>query len=106
MEPIQGLEGEGQNLIVGLIRNIYLVLILAVIGLMAVHNGGDWLLKLVGRARGSLPSVLSVGMEVRMLPAERLQHALLAVSFIIRTWRGSALKFSEQFWAYLLAMWT
>ncbi len=97
LEPIHVLEGEGQNLIADLIRNIYLVLIPVVIGLMAVHNGGDWLRKLVGRAGGSSPSVLPVVMEVRMLPAERLQHALLAISFIVLTWTGFALKFPEQF---------
>jgi formate dehydrogenase gamma subunit len=40
-----------------------------------------------------------------MHAAERLQHALLAVSFIVLTWTGFALIYPDHFWAKPLTMW-
>jgi cytochrome b subunit of formate dehydrogenase len=37
--------------------------------------------------------------EIRMLPFERVQHALLALSFLTLVWTGFALKFPDQWWA-------
>jgi cytochrome b subunit of formate dehydrogenase len=83
------------------IRQFYLLLIPVTIGLMLVHNGGDWVRKLI-RARfraGALrlPSRAPAGL--RMLPFERVQHALLALSFMTLVWTGFALKYPDQWWA-------
>ena len=102
--PIHVVEGEGQAPIADLIRSIYLVLIPAVIGLMLLHNLGDWLRKT--RTRFQAGAVATApAMELRMLPTERIQHLLLAVSFLLLTWTGFALKFPDQFWAYPLVVW-
>ena len=99
--PIHVLEGQGQAPIADLIRLVYLFMIPIVIGLMVVHNAGDWIRKLIRRRNRSWvrpPMIL----ETRMLPVERVQHALLVVSFAILTWTGFALKFPDGFWAWPL----
>jgi cytochrome b subunit of formate dehydrogenase len=85
------------------IRQFYLILIPVTIGLMLLHNGGDWLRKLV-RARFTRRSGAAVkraagGGHVVMLPFERVQHALLAISFITLVWTGFALKYPDTWWA-------
>jgi cytochrome b subunit of formate dehydrogenase/DnaJ-class molecular chaperone len=86
------------------VRQFYLLLIPVTIGLMLLHNGGDWLRKLIrlrGRARPALaPAHVAHGPgEIRMLPFERVQHALLALSFLTLAWTGFALKYPDQWWA-------
>ena len=34
-----------------------------------------------------------------MLPFERIQHAVLAISFLTLVWTGFALKYPDQWWA-------
>ena len=103
--PVHVVEGAGEAPIADLIRDIYLLLIPLVIGLMALHNAGDWLRKIRARGTGASPPWAASMGELRMFPAERVQHALLAVSFILLTWTGFALKFPDEYWAYPLVMW-
>jgi len=85
------------------IREFYLLLIPVTIGLMMMHNGGDWVRKLI-RARFArrVPEYRPAGdghHGMRMLPFERVQHALLATSFIVLVVTGFALKYPDQWWA-------
>ncbi len=99
--PVHVVQGQGQDPIADLFRMIYLFLIPITLGLMLIHNLGDWLRKLQIRAR--TPNFIHQRiLEVRMLPLERVQHALLASSFIVLTWSGFALKWPNQFWAWPL----
>ena len=92
------------------VRQFYLLVIPLTIGLMLLHNGGDWVRKLlrlravsevVRRAeRPDLPDPPNV----RMLPFERLQHALLVISFVTLVWTGFALKYPGQWWAQPLLL--
>jgi len=87
------------------VRQFYLLMIPLTIGLMLLHNGGDWVRKLVrlrgnGGARGRRGGDELPGRpHVRMLPFERVEHALLVISFITLAWTGFALKYSDQWWA-------
>jgi cytochrome b subunit of formate dehydrogenase len=87
------------------VRRFYLLLIPVTIGLMMLHNGGDWIRKVirarfaVGQSAGSGASVEPGHAEVRMLPFERIQHGVLVVSFITLVWTGFALKYPDQLWA-------
>jgi cytochrome b subunit of formate dehydrogenase len=87
------------------VRQLYLLLIPVTIGLMLLHNGGDWVRKLIrlrGRARLALSPARRVTHgpgEIRMLPFEQVQHALLALSFLTLVWTGFALKYPDQWWA-------
>jgi len=87
------------------VRQFYLLMIPLTIGLMLLHNGGDWVRKLL-RLRGNGGAAHRPGgyglpgrPNVRMLPFERVQHALLVVSFVTLAWTGFALKYSDQWWA-------
>jgi len=86
------------------VRQFYLLLIPVTIWLMMLHNGGDWVRKLVRlrfrlkRVRHADSAIEGRG-EVRMLPFERVQHAVLAISFIVLVWTGFALKYPDQLWA-------
>lgn len=82
------------------VRSFYLLVIPFTIGVMILHNLGDWIRKVVRFQRGGPMSraVVPSG-EVRMYPYERLSHALLATSFIVLAWTGIALKFPDHWWA-------
>ncbi len=85
-------------------RQFYLLLIPVTIGLMLLHHGGDWIRKLIRLRFGKpapirrTPAPAGHG-EMRMLPFERVQHAVLAISFLVLVWTGFALKYPDQWWA-------
>jgi formate dehydrogenase gamma subunit len=96
--PIHLVEAATEHKAITLIRRFYLVLIPVVLGLMFLHNLGDWIRKLM-RLR-FVPSVqTTLTREVRMLRAERWQHFLLLTSFGLLTWTGFALVYPDQWWA-------
>jgi cytochrome b subunit of formate dehydrogenase len=86
-------------------RQFYLLVIPLTIGLMLLHNAGDWVRKVlrlrINAAAPRRPARYDVPIRpnVRMLPFERVQHALLAISFMTLVWTGFALKYPEQWWA-------
>ncbi|MBI4877301.1 MAG: cytochrome b/b6 domain-containing protein [Acidobacteria bacterium] len=91
-------------------RMFYLSLIPATIGLMLLHHGGDWIRKLYALRLSPRPqAAASPGRrfyrEMRMYFPERIQHALLLVSFFVLTWTGFALKYPDQWWARPLVVW-
>ncbi len=105
----------GQNEPAGVrwVRNLYLAMIPAIVGLMFVHNLADWIRKLIRMrlqaAPGTGPRAAAVrphiSGEVRMYGWERVQHALLLVSFVVLAWTGFALKYPDQWWASPLLRW-
>ena len=78
------------------VRRIYLVLIFGTIGAMLLHNGTVFARKVALRLRAAERPVL------RMDRAQRWQHALLALSFIILAITGFALKYPDSWVAHLL----
>jgi formate dehydrogenase gamma subunit len=78
------------------VRRIYLVLIAGTIGFMLAHNLTLFARKLAARYRGADLSVL------RMNFSQRLQHFLLAGSFIVLAITGFALKFPDSWVAKVL----
>lgn len=84
------------------VRRFYLWVIPITIGLMLLHNAGDWARKLYRLRLSSAPSTMlpTTGEpQFRMFAFERLQHALLAISFTILAWSGFALKYPGHWWA-------
>lgn len=104
--PMHSWEGRGEPAAVGWVRNAYYLLIPLTLGLMFLHNAGDFVRKLWARRieRVAQAQVALVG-SVRMLPAERIQHALLVISFTLLVWTGFALKYPDQWWAKPLLAW-
>jgi cytochrome b subunit of formate dehydrogenase len=97
-------EGTAEPAALRWVREFYWLVIPVTIGLMLLHNGGDWVRKLIDR-RFSLRREnlgdrnFSEHGELRMLPFERVQHAVLAISFLTLAWTGFALKYPDQWWA-------
>jgi cytochrome b subunit of formate dehydrogenase len=100
-------EGKAEPALLRWVREFYLLLIPVTIGLMLIHQGGDWIRKLIRlrfqtrmQTRAAMAAGSSSGhSEVRMLPFERVQHALLAISFLTLVWTGFALKYPDTWWA-------
>ena len=104
ISPIHVAEGGVEPWQTRVPRQFYLLLIPLTIGLMFLHNAGDWIrkfhaLRLQPAAAAVLPAAPHAPGEIRMLPWERIQHMLLALSFFVLVWTGFALKYPDQFWA-------
>ena len=84
------------------IANLYVVLIFLVIGGMTIHNLSDFIRKLLRKLaaqRGDLPEEpVSHRLYLRMTVHERLQHAALALSFILLVVTGFMLRYPEAWW--------
>jgi formate dehydrogenase gamma subunit len=78
------------------VRKVYLAMIFSVIGLMAAHNA-----LIFGRKAAALNRRTERTL-VRMDAAQRWQHVVLAVSFILLAWTGFALKFPDSWVAHSL----
>jgi len=107
--PVHLVDGQVEAPPVRMVRQFYLLLIPLTIGLMLMHNGGNWLRKLIAMrfVRRSAAAGMRSGMhrEIRMLPFERIQHAVLVISFFALVWTGFALKYPTQWWARPLLLW-
>jgi len=98
-------DGANEPPALAFIRQFYLLVIPVTIGLMLLHNGGDWIRKLIrARFRAGVSWVSRAPAGLRMLPFERVEHALLALSFLTLVWTGFALKYPDQWWARPLVL--
>ncbi len=86
------------SLAVRWIRILYILLIIAVIGAMFLHNAIIWRFKAVKR-RGMMNPFM-----VRMTVNQRWQHLALLTSFIVLVITGFALKFPESWFAHVFGM--
>jgi cytochrome b subunit of formate dehydrogenase len=106
---VHWLEGGNAPPAVNYVRWFYLGVIPVTIGLMLLHHGGDWIRKLFAlrfRRGASAGRVDYRGPgELRMYGWERLQHGLLAISFIVLGWTGFALKYPNEWWSRPLLLW-
>lgn len=92
------------------VRGIYLLAIPLVVGLMALHNLGDWVRKVLQmrlrvRPGGAPRTGRRAIASMRMLRFERIEHGLLVLSFVVLAWSGFALKYPDQWWAMPLMGW-
>lgn len=114
LNSVHVLPGMAEPLAVNWVRAFYLIIIPLLIGLMLLHNAGDWVRKLVElRVRrikrvalpAAAPSVAEgsglpgEANDLRMFTFERVQHILLLTSFIVLVWTGFAFKYSSAWWA-------
>ncbi|MFH1723479.1 MAG: cytochrome b/b6 domain-containing protein [Elusimicrobiota bacterium] len=80
----------------------YLIVIPLTIGGMLLHNGLDFLKKLL---RAGLPPPHGhSGDDLRMTVNERFQHIVLTAVFVILAYTGFALKYPEAWWAAPMAL--
>jgi cytochrome b subunit of formate dehydrogenase len=84
------------------IANLYVILIFVVIGGMTVHNLSDFarkILRKLAMQRGNIAErPVAHRLYLRMTLHERLQHAVLAISFILLVITGFMLRYPEAWW--------
>ncbi len=107
--PVHQVEGgKSEHASVKWVRLGYSILIPLIIGYMLLHNGGDFIRKLLARRfrpRAPRQAAHATVKHVRMYGFERIQHAVMASSFLTLVWTGFALKYPEQWWAWPLVAW-
>ena len=103
---IQGLIHGGRPMggrrLINFVRLFYYWLIPLLIGSMLFYNLADYLRKaLSGRSRSQThPEIAQEEASVlRLTPNERIQHAVLTITFVILAYTGFALKFQDAWWA-------
>ena len=98
------LDRDSEEPILSWIATIYVWLIVAVIGFMVVHNTLDYVHKVRRKAKSHwdedppLPGQVPHRLHERMTLNERMQHGLLAVSFIVLVITGFMLRYPEAWW--------
>ena len=84
------------------IANLYVLLIFLVIGVMTLHNLSDFVRKLLrklAQQKGEIPEEpVPHRLHLRMTVHERLQHAGLALSFMLLVVTGFMLRYPEAWW--------
>jgi len=93
---IHGTPSPKENHIVYYVTLLYIGLIIAVIGGMLGHNALDFLKKFIVHYR----ELKNKSDHLRFTLAERIQHWILAATFITLAYTGFALKFPEAWWNY------
>ncbi len=111
ISPVHVATASAEPLPLKWIRLIYVTIICVTIGLMLLHQGGDWVRKVIrlrfasghagAEAAGSGETSIVGGAqgELRMFQFERIEHGLLVVSFVVLAWSGFALRYPDQWWA-------
>lgn len=93
---------EGNSPILYLVSSVYVLLIVVVIGGMFVHNALDFLKKIrrkLAIQKGLIePEHVAHRLYVRMTGHERLQHAVLMLSFVLLVVTGFMLRYPEAWW--------
>jgi cytochrome b subunit of formate dehydrogenase len=102
VEPEAASGKEGSNPILYLISTFYIVLIVAVVGGMAMHNALDFGKKIrrkLAIQKGIIAEEhVAHRLHLRMSVNERLQHGLLALSFVALVVTGFMLRYPEAWW--------
>jgi formate dehydrogenase gamma subunit len=82
------------------IATIYIILIVVIIGGMFIHNIFDFVRKSIDKRNRvhHAPKKENHALYLRMTLNERIQHGLLAISFILLVITGFMLRFPEAWW--------
>jgi cytochrome b subunit of formate dehydrogenase len=96
--PIHGfVEGGEESKVAGIVRIVYILAIIVIIGLMALH----WIIDLWRQ----IVNVMRKPQVRRMWADEVWQHTLLMVSFIVLVITGFSLRYGDSWYATLLFGW-
>ena len=91
------LSSDTGSIVVRWVRRFYVWLIVIVIGGMLAHNFIIWRFKAIARRRRQGERTVT-----RMNRGQRIQHAVLFVSFTVLVFTGFALKFPDSWFKYLV----
>lgn len=108
--PIHEVQGKNAPAPIRWVELFYAFLIPAALGFMLLHHAGDFIRKLMSmRFRGRhVPMQILRRVEPhheRMYRAERIQHALLASSFLVLVYTGFALHYPDAWWSSWFLHW-
>ena len=95
--PIHGTPGVTGTPVANIVKNIYIIAIILIIGAMAIH----WLIDL----RKQIKRVFQLKQIKRMTYNEVWQHIFLTVTFIVLVVTGFSLRFSDAAWVKFLFGW-
>jgi cytochrome b subunit of formate dehydrogenase/ribosomal protein S27AE len=94
--------GTGGEAILYWISTLYILLIFVVVGGMVLHNGLDFVKKLrrkLAIQKGEIEEPhVAHRLYLRMTVHERLQHAVLVISFVLLVITGFMLRYPEAWW--------
>ena len=93
LDPAAAAQADFGAKVVNWVRITYIGLIVATIGFMFFHNLMIFLYKLIKRRKGEGEHAQGPRVVVRMTKSQRIQHALLFISFITLVITGFALKY-------------
>lgn len=100
--PVHGLAaGTPGGRVLDFVKLFYFAVIPLTLGLMLLHNLLDWRRK----TRAVLAHYRESPGQLRLTRNERVQHAVLVVSFAVLVVTGFALKFPHAFWAAPIVSW-
>jgi cytochrome b subunit of formate dehydrogenase len=91
------LSGDTGSIVVRWVRRFYVWLIVMVLGAMMAHNFVIWKFKTIVRRRRHGARTVT-----RMNRGQRIQHAVLFVSFTVLVFTGFALRFPDSWFKYLV----
>jgi len=97
MTPIHGTPGVSGTPAANIVRNIYILAIIVIVGTMVLH----WLVDL----RKQIKKVFQRKQIQRMTYNEVWQHMFLTVTFVVLVVTGFSLRFSEAAWVKFLFGW-
>jgi cytochrome b subunit of formate dehydrogenase len=108
--PIHEVQGTEAAIPIQYAQLFYILVIPGTIGFMLLHHAGDFMMKLrFMRFRGHNISLQMLRAPAprheRMYKAERIQHILLAISFIVLSYTGFALHYPDSWWARPFLQW-
>jgi cytochrome b subunit of formate dehydrogenase len=106
VSPENSAERAGSEPVLYLISTLYLAVIIAVVGGMAVHNALDFAKKIrrkLAIQQGLIEEEpVAHRLYLRMTAHERLQHAALVVSFGVLVVTGFMLRYPEAWWVVMI----
>ncbi|MEY4090646.1 MAG: hypothetical protein RJB55_2917 [Verrucomicrobiota bacterium] len=102
VSPGAAAESAAGEPILHLVATVYVILIVAVVGGMLVHNGLDFFRKLrrkLAIQQGLIPEEpVAHRLYLRMTVHERLQHGVLVLAFMVLVVTGFMLRYPEAWW--------
>jgi cytochrome b subunit of formate dehydrogenase len=108
--PVHEVEARGGHWAVVWVTWFYMLLIPGTLGFMLLHHAGDFIRKMAEiRFRGQTYSARLLRPQPRLVHRmygwERIQHGLLAVSFVVLAHSGFALHYPDQWWSKPFLAW-
>jgi formate dehydrogenase gamma subunit len=95
LDPAAAAQADFGSKVVSWVRRLYIMLIISVVGFMFLHNLMIFVRKMIDRKKNGGHHANGPRVVVRMTKGQRIQHAMLFVSFFTLVVTGFALKYPD-----------